>query len=148
MRGRLLNFDENSGKGVISTEDGGRYTFSAEDWKQAGEAPRAGMEADFVAEGTLAKEIYRVHSAPTNEKNRIVAALLAFFLGSLGVHKFYYGATTAGIIMLVVSLLGLLALGIPTALISIVAFIEFIIYLLKSDEDFDRIYTKGKRSWF
>ena len=35
------------------------------------------------------------------KKNKIVAALLAFFLGTLGIHKFYLGKTTAGIIMLV-----------------------------------------------
>lgn len=35
------------------------------------------------------------------EKNKNVAALLAFFLGGLGIHDFYMGRTTKGILMLV-----------------------------------------------
>ncbi len=38
-------------------------------------------------------------------KSRGVTALLAIFLGSLGVHYFYMGKTTAGIIYLLITLL-------------------------------------------
>ena len=34
---------------------------------------------------------------------KIVAGILGILLGGLGIHKFYLGYTTAGIIMLVVS---------------------------------------------
>jgi TM2 domain-containing membrane protein YozV len=37
-------------------------------------------------------------------KSRGVAALLAIFLGSLGIHYFYLGKTTAGLITIVVNL--------------------------------------------
>ena len=32
----------------------------------------------------------------SGDKNRIVAALLDFVLGGIGIHKFYLGKTTAG----------------------------------------------------
>ena len=40
-------------------------------------------------------------------KNKIVAALLAFFLGSFGVHSFYMGQKKKGFIQLGLSLLGI-----------------------------------------
>ena len=40
-----------------------------------------------------------------SSKTKIVAALLAFFLGGLGVHNFYLGHKKNGIIQLVLSLL-------------------------------------------
>ncbi|MCS7078052.1 MAG: TM2 domain-containing protein [Bacteroidia bacterium] len=33
-------------------------------------------------------------------KNQLVAALLCFFIGALGIHRFYLGYTTIGIIQL------------------------------------------------
>ncbi|MBX9704718.1 MAG: NINE protein, partial [Gammaproteobacteria bacterium] len=38
--------------------------------------------------------------ATTNQRNRIVAALLAIFLGGFGIHKFYLGKTGQGILYL------------------------------------------------
>ncbi|MHA1796139.1 MAG: NINE protein [Promethearchaeota archaeon] len=64
-----------------------------------------------------------------NRKDRIVAALLAIFLGGFGVHKFYLGNITMGIIYLILSFT-----GIP----EIIGFIEGIIYLTKNDEEFYR----------
>lgn len=75
------------------------------------------------------------HCGATNSmpgsKNRIAAALLAFFLGAFGVHKFYLGKIGQGFLYL---------LFCWTFIPSIVAFVEFIIYLCMSDEDFARKY--------
>lgn len=64
-------------------------------------------------------------------KNRIAAALLAFFLGGFGVHKFYLGKIGQGFLYLIFFW---------TFIPAIVAFIEFIIYLCDSDENFSRKY--------
>lgn len=40
-------------------------------------------------------------------KSRMVALLLCFFLGFLGLHRFYLGHRTSGIVMLIVGVLGL-----------------------------------------
>lgn len=77
-----------------------------------------------------------------------MAGLLAFFLGGFGVHKFYLGCTTSGIIMLVVFLFGFIIIGIPSLIIALIAFIEALIYLFKSDEQFEEIYVNNKKCWF
>ena len=64
-------------------------------------------------------------------KSKITAALLAFFLGGLGAHKFYLGKIGQGIIYLIFCW---------TFIPSIIAFIEFIIYLCTSEDDFARKY--------
>ena len=64
-------------------------------------------------------------------KNRIVAALLAIFLGGFGVHKFYLGKIGQGIVYL---------LFFWTCIPAIIAFIEGIIYLCMSDAAFEKKY--------
>ncbi len=82
---------------------------------------------------------------PSGSKSKTTAGLLAIFLGGLGIHKFYLGYTTSGIIMLLVSLL---SLGILAGVIGIIALIEGIMYLTKSDAEFDATYVVGDKAWF
>ncbi|MCE9525753.1 MAG: TM2 domain-containing protein [Planctomycetales bacterium] len=69
-----------------------------------------------------------------SDKNKMVAALLAFFLGAFGVHHFYLGSTTAGIVCIAVTWL---TCGIG----GILPFIEFIMLLVMSDADFNAKYN-------
>jgi len=64
-------------------------------------------------------------------KNRISAALLAFFLGGIGVHKFYLGKVGQGFLYLIFFW---------TFIPAIISFVEFIIYLCDTDENFARKY--------
>ncbi|AZV07683.1 MULTISPECIES: TM2 domain-containing protein [Enterobacter] len=64
-------------------------------------------------------------------KNKLTAALLAFFLGGLGAHKFYLGKIGQGFLYLIFCW---------TFIPSVIAFIEFIIYLCTSEDDFARKY--------
>ncbi|EGR1126312.1 TM2 domain-containing protein [Vibrio cholerae] len=65
------------------------------------------------------------------EKSRVAAALLAFFLGGFGAHKFYLGKIGQGLLYLFFCW---------TLIPAIIAFIEFIIYLCESDEKFETRY--------
>lgn len=87
------------------------------------------------------------------EKSKVAAGLLGILLGGFGAHKFYLGYNNAAVIMLVVTLvgfcsvfffIGLLFVWVP----SIVGLIEGIMYLTKSDDDFNQTYVVEKREWF
>lgn len=148
MKGRILGFDARTGHGMVSSEDGERYPFAVADWKQR-IPPQSGQIVDFEALNDEARALYVVGggNALAGDKNRIVAALLAFFLGGFGIHKFYLGKTTAGIVMLICGTVGWLLIF-PGIINAVIAFIEFIIYLVTSDEDFHRKYVEGDASWF
>ena len=62
----------------------------------------------------------------TPPKQWIVALLLAFFVGAFGIHNFYLGYTTRGIIQLV---LAITLIGAPVA--AIWAFVEFIMIIMR-----------------
>lgn len=69
------------------------------------------------------------------QKSRVTAALLAIFLGGIGIHKFYIGKSGQGIIYL---------LFFWTFVPAIIAFFEGILYLVntKTDAEFVAKYCK------
>lgn len=82
-------------------------------------------------------------------KDHVAAGLLGIFLGTFGIHKFYLGYSTAGLIMLGVAILGgLLSFGLATMIVWLIGLIEGIIYLVKSQSEFEQVYAFGKREWF
>ncbi|NBC11690.1 MAG: NINE protein [Planctomycetes bacterium] len=81
---------------------------------------------------------------PGAEK-KVVAGILAILLGWLGIHKFYLGYKTEGIIMVLVSVLSCFFLAV---VMSIIGIIEGIMYLTKSDEEFVETYINGQKGWF
>ena len=83
------------------------------------------------------------------QKDHVAAGLLAIFMGIFGVHKFYLGCNQAGFIMLAVSIIGgILTFGLAAAVIEVISLIEGVIYLTKSQTEFDRIYVLHQRDWF
>ncbi len=66
-------------------------------------------------------------------KSRMVAALLAFFLGGLGAHHFYLGNVALGLVYL---------LFFWTFIPAVVAFIEMIVFLTMSDQAFQKKYCR------
>ncbi len=99
--------------------------------------------------GTAAQPPTPPPSAPAGEKNKLVAGLLGILLGALGIHKFYLGYTKEGVIMLLVSLVGgTLTCGAGAGVVSIIGLVEGILYLTKSDAEFEQIYVKGRKPWF
>jgi TM2 domain-containing membrane protein YozV len=76
---------------------------------------------------------------------KMAAGICGILLGGLGVHKFILGYTTAGVIMLLISLL---SCGILAAVSGVIGIIEGIIYLTKTDDEFYETYIIGKKEWF
>ncbi|ASK34521.1 hypothetical protein CEK62_09055 [Alcanivorax sp. N3-2A] len=152
MRGQILEFSVQSGAGIISGEDGYRYTFVGAQWK--GEAaPVPGMAVDFQLEGTEATAVYRVAVAGApGAKSKVAAGLLALLLGGFGVHKFYLGYIGPGLVFLLVNTVGWVItaflFGLPNLVLGVIAFVEGIIYLTKSDEEFEQTYVLNKKPWF
>ena len=70
-------------------------------------------------------------SAPTADKDRVTAGIFALLLGGIGVHHFYLGNTTRAVIYL---------LFFWTLIPAIAGFIEGILYLVKSDAEFQAKY--------
>lgn len=160
MKGQVLTFDPLKGEGIISGEDGNRYGFQGSNWRGTGGLPRAGLQVDFTTSGQAAEEIFPIAGANPladafgpGHKSPIVAGLLALFLGGFGVHKFYLGYNSQGVILLVGSvisyLLTLVVIGIiPLMIIGVVCLVEAIIYLTKSEADFNATYVQGQKHWF
>lgn len=147
MRGQILGVDARTGDGLLSGEDGRRYRFTPTDWADRGE-PAIGLTVDFEADDARALNIFPVPApgavAPTDtptvrrtDRNKFVAALLAFFLGPLGIHRFYLGRTGSGIVMLVltITIIGLFVTGIW-------ALIDAVRYLIMPDEEFADRYSR------
>jgi TM2 domain-containing membrane protein YozV len=87
-------------------------------------------------------------SKPVSER-KLVAGLLGILLNGLGVHKFYLGYQKEGLIMLLVTvLLSVLTCGVGYIVMGVIGLIEGILYLTKSDEEFERTYLIGRKGWF
>lgn len=130
----------------------------AQPYAQPGQAP-VGVQQPYVQpqpgvygapQNPYAQQYQQPYVAPTvGEKDHIAAGLLAIFLGWLGVHKFYLGYNTSGFIMLGVSVLGgIVTLSVAVWAIWVIAIVEGIFYLTKSQTEFEQMYVLNKREWF
>ena len=75
----------------------------------------------------------------------LAAGLTGIFLGAFGVHKFILGYTTPAVIMLAVSLL---TCGVGYFVFQVIGIIEGVIYLTKSNAEFQTEYLDGQKDWF
>ena len=123
--------------------------------------PRRGMQVDFATIGDQATQIYAALGArrtvgaasSAGGKSKIVAGVLGILLGWLGIHKFYLGYTTPGIMMLALGIVGIatsiLIVGIFIILgVSAIGLVEGIIYLTKQDDEFEQEYVVQQKPWF
>jgi TM2 domain-containing membrane protein YozV/ribosomal protein L40E len=84
--------------------------------KQAAEiCPKCGVRAKGIP------------NVPAGGKQRIIFIVLGFFLGTLGIHNFYAGYTTKGVIQLVITLTLGWVFGLGVYITAIWALIEIII---------------------
>jgi TM2 domain-containing membrane protein YozV len=116
----------------------GRLRRRDEDEEDEGDRP-VRRRRDEDDEDRPRKKRRRVPEDTGNKK--LVAGLLGILLGAWGIHKFYLGMTTPGILQIVITIFTCGAGG-------IIGLIEGIIYLTKSDEDFHQTYVVEQKGWF
>ena len=67
-------------------------------------------------------------------KSRGLAGILALFLGTIGIHYFYIGKNTAGIVFLLISIL---SCGLLAAVTAIVSLVQGVMMLTATQEEFE-----------
>ena len=75
------------------------------------------------------------------QSQRVVAGVLAILLGGFGIHRFILGDVVGGLLLMAISF-------VTCGTGSMIGFIEGIIYLTKSDDEFVQMYQVDKKSWF
>jgi TM2 domain-containing membrane protein YozV len=99
------------------------------------------------------------YGGPTNPvqafaSKKIAAGICGILIGGLGIHKFVLGFNTAGILMLLTTVIGavtgaclIVPILAPMAM-GVIGLVEGILYLTKSDEEFYQHYAIQRREWF
>ncbi|WP_273755494.1 TM2 domain-containing protein [Bartonella sp. MM73XJBT.G] len=140
MKGTIIGQDQ--GDYFISGADGKRYQFASWDWLGK-KTPKVGDTVDFVYEDNVVKSVFPLLSKSQSDKSRLAIALVCWFFGWLGIHRFMAGKVGTGIVMLLISLLSIpFTMGVGILLITGPwSFIDFIVILSGyfRDENGDKI---------
>ncbi|EJF90718.1 TM2 domain-containing protein [Bartonella tamiae] len=125
MRGIIISY--NGDNGIISGQDGNRYIFNQSDWigKQR---PTEGMNIDFVGNDGKAGSILPLETS--KKRSKLILAIVCWFFGLFGVHRFMVGKIGTGILMLVLTctVIGMIITGIWVL-------IDFIVILMGNFTD-------------
>lgn len=87
MTGKILGYDSNNDTGVISTDNGTRYKFTKEDWRED-ISPQKELLVDFEeGEQNTAKDIYMITDTLAENTNillGLIAVAITFIFGFIG----------------------------------------------------------------
>lgn len=136
-----FDYSQHAGMGYMQPMQQDHASSPAMDYAQPAGMNYAQPAASNYAYHQAAESSYA--STTAKQKSKVVAGLLALFLGGIGIHRFYLGNTKAGIINIVI---WLTIIGIPVTMI--IALIEGIKYLTMSQEKFNQEYVVGHKAWF
>ena len=73
--------------------------------------------------------------------NKVLAGILGILFGGLGIHRFILGDVLGGFLRILITV-------VTCGIGSFIGFVEGIIYLTKTDEEFIATYIDGDKSWF
>lgn len=80
-------------------------------------------------------------AAGGSDSTKILCGIMGILFGGLGIHRFILGDVGGGVLRIVITL-------VTCGVGSLIGFVEGIIYLTKSDQEFRQIYQIEKRAWF
>ncbi|WP_407965033.1 TM2 domain-containing protein [Bartonella sp. C271] len=100
MRGIVISQEQDVY--LISGDDGKRYQFAICDWLGKN-PPQIGDYLDFVCEDEVVKSVFPILKKETKQL-KLMLALICWFTGMFGTHRFIVGKVGTGIVMLVLSL--------------------------------------------
>ncbi|GAA5095325.1 NINE protein [Bartonella acomydis] len=133
MRGRIIGQDQSAY--FVSGDDGKRYQFSSWEWLGKN-PPKIGDSVDFVCEGDIIKSVVPLLGQQPSEHSQVIIAIVCWFLGLLGIHRFMVGKVGTGILML---LLSLSVIGLVASLIWRVIDLIFILTGKFTDKNGNRV---------
>ena len=101
MKGKILDYNIQESKGIISGDDGQRYSFENKDWK-ASELPKVNQVVDFETDELNAKSIYpqavqQTNSNSVDGKNMtfplisLISSLVGIFFGLFAIIGIIFG---------------------------------------------------------
>lgn len=133
MRGRIIGQDQSVY--LVLGDDGKRYQFASWDWLGKN-PPRIGDAIDFVCEGDSIKSVVPLLGQQPSEQPQAIVAIVCWFFGLLGIHRFMVGKVGTGVLMLILSLS---VIGLAVTLIWRVIDLIFILTGKFTDKDGNRV---------
>ena len=88
MKGKILDYNIQESKGIISGDDGQRYSFENKDWKGS-ELPKIDQLVDFETEENQAKSIYALKIEQKNGNTALLLLLTGLAITSCGLYFAY-----------------------------------------------------------
>ena len=119
VRASDVNFEPTVGDEVDVFENKDSVIVSKKETKEPTNA-NSGININVSNSQNAGQPVYVANS--TKAVNKVIYCLLAFFFGGIGIHKFYAGKTSAGVLYLIFCW---------TCIPAFVAFVEFIIAICK-----------------
>ena len=89
----------------------------------------------------------RTQGIGSAKKQKWPAVILAFTVGWLGIHKFYLGYKSEGLVMLLVALIGSICFGLGLTAMLVIGYIEAVKYVTLTEEDFEATYISNYKGW-
>ena len=102
---------------------------------------------EFYDQQRAAGPIDSVFNNGPSGKSRGIAGLLAILMGWCGLHYFYLGKNSAGVLFL---LIAILSCGILATITTIISIIQGVLFFTSTQEEFEQkwVYTPSNFPWF
>lgn len=162
MKGQILDFSIQAG-GLISSEDGKRYPFKNEEWKEQG-VPTRGMKVDFdVDEDGQAVAVYKALGANSTGNKNGQLSLFALFLetltkryaqfsGRASRREFWgfalFSVVAALAILFVVGIMLEIDEGLSIVLVNLYWIFVIALYIPSLSVSVRRLHDTGKSGWW